>query len=220
MSRDLWAEREIEILKSNNKPDGEFDYIGCCCDSALKALKSLMEDGHSGMSIGVTKSILNKLIDGKPLTPIEDTEDIWDECGSYGDDDKVKHYQCKRMSSLFKDVYQDGRIEYHDVDMVRGTDIDSPHSYYSNRKITRLVHDMFPITMPYTPSENPYIVYCEDFLTDKAKGDYDTRAYLHMITPDGEKIELNKFYHEFDIHEPMKEISKEEYEELKANRIL
>lgn len=37
-----------------------------------------MEDGHSGMSIGITKNILNRLIAGKPLTPIVDTEDIWD----------------------------------------------------------------------------------------------------------------------------------------------
>ena len=40
-----------------------------------------------------------------------------------------------------------------------------------------------------------------------------------MITPEGEKIELNKFYHEFNRHEEMKEITKEEYEELKKRKI-
>ncbi|MGL5507260.1 MAG: hypothetical protein ACRDB0_05080 [Paraclostridium sp.] len=219
MSISLWAEREIEILKNNNKSDDSFDYVGGCCDSALKALKSLMDDGHSGMSIGITKGILNKLIDGKPLTPIEDTEDIWNECGCYGENDRVKHYQCKRMSALFKDVYPDGRVEYKDVNRSRGVDVDNPNSCYSNRSIAKLIDDMFPIVMPYAPSEKPYIVYCEDFLTDKSKGDYDTRAYLYMITPSGEKIELNKFYHEFNASEPMKEISKEEYEKLKSNRL-
>lgn len=218
MSRE-WAKREIEILKASNKTEDEFYYVGECCNSALKALESLMEDGHSGMSIGITKSILNKLIDHKPLTPIEDTEDIWNDCGMYGDDDKVKHYQCKRMSALFKDVHPNGKIEYRDVDRARGVDVDNPNRCYSNGQIAELVHEMFPVTMPYTPSEKPYIVYAEDFLTDKAKGNYDTRAYLYMITPSGEKIELNKFYHEFEINEPMKEISKEEYEKLKANRL-
>lgn len=42
------------------------------------------------------------MITGKPLTPIEDTEDVWNEV--HGRKDASKHYQCKRMSSLFKDV--------------------------------------------------------------------------------------------------------------------
>ena len=36
MCMDSWAEREIEILKSKNKPesDEEFDYVGECAESA------------------------------------------------------------------------------------------------------------------------------------------------------------------------------------------
>lgn len=45
----------------------------------MRAFESLLGDGHSGMSIGITKNILNRLIDGKPLTPIEDTEEVWGE---------------------------------------------------------------------------------------------------------------------------------------------
>ena len=75
-----WAEREVQIACKRENPDrkeGEWDYGCACYDSALKAFNSLMEDGHSGMSIEFTKQILNRLIDGKPLTPIEDTEDVW-----------------------------------------------------------------------------------------------------------------------------------------------
>lgn len=222
MSMSSWAEREIKILKDRNKEEEcEFDYIGGCCDSALKAFKSLMKDGHSGMSIGITTNILNNLIKGNPLTPIEDVEDVWNEVGGYGDDDEeVKHYQCKRMSALFKYVYPNGKVEYHDVDRARGSSINNPNSYYSNGSISKIVNDMFPITMPYSPSMKAYVVYTEDFLTDTTKGDYDTVAYLYMITPGGEKIELNKFYHEFDRHQPMVEISKEKYEELKKHMII
>ena len=101
MSMSSWAEREIEILKSKNKPDSEeeFDYVGECAESALRAYKCLMKDGHSGMSISITTEILNKLIKGKALTSIEDTEDVWNDVSEYYDEkEKIKHYQCFRMS--------------------------------------------------------------------------------------------------------------------------
>ena len=78
-----WAKKEIEIAKKREKEDdqeGVFNYGAMCYASALRAFESLAKDGHSGISIGFTKQILNRLIDGKPLTPIEDTEDMWSEC--------------------------------------------------------------------------------------------------------------------------------------------
>ena len=102
-----WAKREVEIAcrKENpNRKKGEWDYGCACYESALKAFNSLTEDGHSGFSIGITKHILNRLIDGKPLTPIEDTYDAWDH-NIIDVHDGHTSYQCKRMSSLFKYVY-------------------------------------------------------------------------------------------------------------------
>ena len=56
-----------------------------------------------------TKSILNRLIDGKCLTPIEDTPDIWSDITSECNwKEGYQEYQCKRMSSLFKEVAPDG----------------------------------------------------------------------------------------------------------------
>ena len=222
MCMDSWAEREIEILKSKNKPesDEEFDYVGECAESALRAYKCLMKDGHSGMSISITTEILNKLIKGKALTSIEDTEDAWNESGGYCDEEKgIKHYQSNRMSSLFKDVYPDGTVKYSDIDRVTGINIAYPDSGYTSGTLRDIVDEMFPITMPYSPKSKSYKIYTEDFLTDRSKGDYDTVGYLYMVTPEGEKIELNKFYHEFNRHEEMKEITKEEYEELKKRKI-
>ena len=222
MCMDSWAEREIEILKSKNKPesDEEFDYVGECAESALRAYKCLMSDGHSGMSISITAGILNKLIKGQALTSIEDTEDAWNESGGYCDEEKgIKHYQSNRMSSLFKDVYPDGTVKYSDIDRVTGINMADPDITYTSGTLRAIVDEMFPITMPYSPKSKSYKIYTEDFLTDKSKGDYDTVGYLYMITPEGERIELNKFYHEFNRHEEMKEITKEEYEELKKRKI-
>lgn len=97
-----WAEREVAL--ACKKEDG---YGASCCKSALKVFRALCDDGHSGFSIGITKAILNRLIDGKPLTPIEDTPDVWIECCG-GNIDGSAVYQNSRMSSLFKDVYPDG----------------------------------------------------------------------------------------------------------------
>lgn len=70
------------------------------------------------MSIQITKSILNRLIDGKCLTPIEDDPDIWTKV-EFGENDPIQHFQCKRMSSLFKDVAEDGTVTYSDVNRVQ-----------------------------------------------------------------------------------------------------
>jgi len=118
-SMSSWAEKEVEIACKHERgdtPDGEWDYGCACYESALKAYKSLMGDDHSGFSIGLTKQILNRLIEGKPLTPIEDTDDIWNNLSRFWDgDDKYTSYQCKRMSSLFKYVYADGTVKYKDI---------------------------------------------------------------------------------------------------------
>ena len=68
-----WAKREVEIdcKKENpNRKEGEFDYGCACYESALKAFESLTDVDHSGFSIGITNNILNRLINGMPLTPI------------------------------------------------------------------------------------------------------------------------------------------------------
>lgn len=109
-----WAENEVKIACEKEHPglkEGEFDYGCACYQSALKAYKSLAEDGHSGYSWGVTASILKRLMDDKPLTSIEDTDDTWSRVTCEKDD--RTEYQCKRKASLFKTIYDDGRIEFH-----------------------------------------------------------------------------------------------------------
>ena len=177
MSMTEWAEREVEIAckrENPNREEGGFDYGCACYESALKAFKSLMEDGHSVVfSIGLTKDILNRLIDGKPLTPIEDTDDIWKLAWS-DDVRNCKVYQCKRMSALFKDVYADGPIKYSDNNRYMGIDIDNPHGAHHTGLLRDIVEELYPITMPYMPLNKPYGVYAKYLLTDPKNGDFDT----------------------------------------------
>lgn len=190
-----WARKEKEIAckkERGNAPDGEWDY-GCgCYESALKAFESLCKDGHSGMSIQLTKHILNRLINGEPLTPIEDTDNVWNRWGFRHKN--YTSYQYLRMSSLFKDVYDDGTVKYSDIDRVITIDMDNDSSW-TNSFCTKIVDEMFPITMPYIGGEQ-YKLYRQDFLFDKNNGDYDTMKISHLITPNGEKIDINRYFKE------------------------
>lgn len=218
MSMTDWAENEVKIACERERaesktPEGEWDYGCACYESALKAYKCLMEDGHSGMSFSITRQILNRLMKGQPLTPIEDTDDVWG-CLIDGEDG-FKEYQCKRMSSLFKKVYPDGTVRYTDNDRYYAVYSDSPDTSWSNGLVRDIIDEMFPITMPYIPG-NPIKVVCEEFLVDPKNGDYDTIGVLYAMK-DGEKIEINRFFAERG--REMVEIQKSEYviRKLKAN---
>ena len=82
---------------------------------------------------------------------------------------------------------------------------------------------MFPITMPYMPGK-PIKVYCEDFLTDKKNGDFDTVGVFYAEkTENGkqERIEINRFFRapKLDEKGAWIEISKDEYMQRKDKRL-
>ena len=70
------------------------------------------------------------------------------------------------------------------------------------------------------PCEESIKVYCEDFLTDKKNGDFDTVGVFYaLVTTDGkqQKIDINRFFREPKSDEKGSwiEISKDEYYERK-----
>ncbi len=209
-----WAKKEIELAIKNElkgkKDDGTFNYGVECYKSAYKALESLIDDEHSGSSIHYTKSILNRLIDGKPLTPIEDIECEWN---IIDDNEEWKMYQSKRMSSLFKYVYKNGAIKYRDVNRVVFIDEETNLSW-SNGNVTDVVDNLLPISMPYFARNEYYYVYGTDFDTEAKHGYYDTMHYNFLKTPNNETIELNLYFKDGGDGKDI-EITKEEYLERK-----
>ena len=204
-----WAEEEIR-LACNMKNE----YAIACYNSAMRAYKSLMKDGHSGASIRLTRRILNRLIDVKPLTEIEDIPEVWNDISMWKSEEGiVEQYQCKRMCSLFKDIYDDGTVKFTDVDRVSCINIDNPISAWHCRLGDNIVDELFPIEMPYYPTEESYNLYMEDFLLDPENGDYDTQGFFYLLTPDGDRVEVNKFYKAQD--DEWVEIGVEEYNDRK-----
>lgn len=220
MSMSEWAKREVEAAvkrerESEGVAEGEFSYGGSCYESALKAFNSLCEDGHSGMSIGFTKNILNRLIDGNPLSVITGEDDEWNE-NLRGENHPCKVYQNKRMSSLFKDVYPDGTVKYTCNGNYFCIDINNGISY-TGGGARDIIDALYPITMPYYPTAEKIKLYTEDFLVDPKNGDYDTKGYFYLIHPIDGRVEVNKFFAEVDGE--FKEITKDEYDQKKLVKI-
>ncbi len=221
-----WAAKEVELAiaaeKEASPGTDEWKMGAACYESALRALQSLTRDDHSGFSIQMAKSILNRLVDGRPLTPIEDTDDVWTDItlnadGKLAFNDNKKHYQCKRMSALFKEVAKDGTATYSDLDRVNAVNVDRPGTVYHNGFTTRLIDKIFPITMPYLPSSKKFKVVRDEFLVDPKNGDFDTVGYLYILTPDGKRVELNRYFKEENGQ--MVQIEKTEFDERKAKRV-
>lgn len=206
---EIWAENEIRIACEAERGDAmetAYDYGVFYYESALRAFRSLVKDGHTGMSIGITLNILNRLVKGQALTPIADTDDVWEKC--VGGRASCTTYQCRRMSSLFKDVHADGHIEYLDVNRFRCVTLNSS-ACWSNNYIARIAGEYFPITMPYIP--RTYTVVCEGFLTDRKNGDFDTIGILYILDSAGERKEVNRYFAEAE--EGWREIELSEYEQ-------
>ena len=72
---------------------------------------------------------------------------------------------------------------------------------------------MWPIVMPYCP-DRAIKVACEDFLTDRRNGDFDTVGIYYAVKPDGTRVDVNRYFKCDDwIDEDWVEISHEDYVE-------
>lgn len=165
MSMTEWAKEEVALACKREAPDrkeGEWDYGCACYESALKAFESLMEDEHSGMSIFLTLNVLNKLVKGIPLTPIEDREEDWNACG-LGDGD-IEVFQHKRYSKLFKNIDKEGEVakeSYNCLDrFVIFNEYNDLIIDYMSLEIEKIASEYYPITLPFMPSKiNIYVEY-------------------------------------------------------------
>ena len=77
----------------------------------------------------------------------------------------------------------------------------------------KILDEKFPITMPYMPSDRPFMVYCSEALTDPKNGDFDTVAIWYVKKPNGDREEINRFFKEGE--EDWVEIDEAEYQKRK-----
>ena len=173
-----------------------------------------MEDNHSGASFGFTAGILKRLLEAKPLTPIEDVPEMWKDV-TYPDDGG-KDYQCSRMSSLFKHVSKDGTVLFHDNERYYCEDVSSGMTYHCGLE-GRLLDELYPITMPYYPPLGSYVFKTAELLSDIKNGDFDTKRIFDLTLPDGTVVAINRYFAESETG--WREIDYSEYaERVEADR--
>lgn len=209
-----WAKKEIALA---NKED-YCGYSNACRKAALKVYKAFCKQNPSIYSAYTIQALFDRLVAHKPLTIITEDNVDWEElpAEAYYSFDGTKHYQSKRYISLFKEVYPDGTVEISDNDRVVIVNANRPSDRWTGSDSV-IIDELFPITLPYYPPVDKWQLFVEEFLFDKNEGDFDTKGYLYVITPDGDKIEINKFY-KF-IADDKFEITKDEYDHRKEYRI-
>lgn len=201
-------------------------YMSDCHKIALKIYEQLFMDSVSAPRLDVIKSILNKLLDHKPLTPIYGVDEDW----VYGwaseiDGEREYHYQCNRMPALFKKIVVKDlstMVTYRDISRYICKNVDDNGSTYNSPVVEKVIDEIFPITMPYMP-EQPLTVYCDGFLYGDEKpfnfqeALEDTFGIMYGVNQYGEKIELNRFF-KIDKDGNWVPITKKEFDLRKTNK--
>lgn len=162
----------------------------------MKAYKSLTEDGHSGMSFSITRSILEQLLHEIPLTPIEDVPEVWNSCHELYN---CQHFQNNRRFSLFKDIDANGNVTYRDSDNDVLDEIHLKDGHVSclgsNRTIKILQYflpEALEIKFPYTPPRYPYRVKLSECL-DNTSSDRDYNYLSYIRKPNFDRLTINKY---------------------------
>ena len=194
-----WARSEVELIRTAFHDDKVKDYAMACYETALKAFEAVCDAGLTGLQVPVVKQIFDALIDRRPLSRIEDVPEIWSD-ELIIDEEKGKVFQCTRRPSLFKYVHGDGTVTYSDVERVTVHE-QNTDTYWQSGFITRMVDERFPIVMPYSPPKKKYVVHVKEYLTDRKNGDFDTIAVDYIDTPDGDTVNIYKYYAEDDTNQ-------------------
>ena len=221
-----WAKREVEIvLQQLTQRQPITDYDRECYTAALEAFEFLCKQGHSGYSFAETFKILTRLCNRQPLCYINEGDFEPEGLGIDNCNREINgpligktSYQCLRMPSLFKHVWEDGKVTYRDHDRILCIDSENINNTFYWGFAAQFVNQMFPITLPYMPMPGKhYRIYVTSFTTNSM----DVCAINQIVEPSGNIVKVDRYFKFTDDEEwngrPV-EITQDKYEELKANR--
>lgn len=140
-----YANNEMDLIKL-----GTDDVTGEGMDyqmrtHILRMVKEFADEGHSGSSAAYALSILKRLLDYKPLSPLTGEDSEWRDTGD-------GTYQNKRASSVFKNsdgAYWSTGIVFWSWYTDQNTG-EKYKSYYTSRD-SKVRIESFPWTMPDSP---------------------------------------------------------------------
>lgn len=195
-NRKEWANKEAEYVAKyvTMKYGNNIPMIECyemVVNEAVKLFNELEDLPHTEESKVMIKRFLSRLIEDKPLSPIEDGNDMWDEVGvNTGEDSGVTLYIHKRLRTLYRkevrDIKKDVLTEktYHDPTRVTCVNITNGEEVTLSF-INDYVDEHFPIKFPYFPTDK-YVVEVLMFnhKNPLENGGEDTISIETIIDPD------------------------------------
>lgn len=152
-------------------------------------------------------SILKKLWNHLPLTPLTNCEEDWEPCK--GSENEDSH---KRAGFVIRKRNEDGSYVYSDERRILGLENGKP--YYMGFLVD-ILNEIAPITFPYEPNDRPYYANTMSFNTGyfnknpstkeknalrRADGRrngriiYDTFGIFSITCPDGKVLPIGKYY--------------------------
>lgn len=198
-----WAQEELRIaIETEEKSQGENSEKDTKrANDILKALETaegcyeVILDSRAPRSL--VSQMLSQLMNGQPLSPIYDTDDIWEldeNQPEYG----IK-YVCKRLPTLTKLVTKDEggeeKVEYNDLGRYYCFDL-----AHSNRPFTgglggAVLNALEPITFPYYPI-GKYSIFTERLRAyqDISEDDVDTIGILRIRYPTSQIFTVEKYF--------------------------
>ena len=164
--------------------------------TALNVFREI-ESGEVGNTSFIRDTLI-RLMDGLPLTPIDDDPENWvntsDKTVWVYSDGEI--YQCTRYPSLYKTVLQTGEVRSEDhlsIICVDDSEKNIFHPIYqldsngfSVTPAEIVVNELLPITLPYIPSKKLIKVVCS--YSD------DLFWVKRIIDRKGNIITINRFY--------------------------
>ena len=144
------TEEELKRIGMGPECDSD-DMNGMMRKHILHMMQEFANEGHSGFSASYAISILTRLMDFKPLSPLTGEDDEWMEVSEHMG---RKCYQNRRRSSIFKDEEgvhdSDGKVFW---EWYRDDNGEPFKSYYTCRD------SRVPVTFPYTVPDKPIYEY-------------------------------------------------------------
>ena len=141
-----WAKKELDRL--NKDGDEMQEHIN---NDILEIVQLFASQRHSGFSSSYALSILKRLLDWKPITPLTGEDDEWNDVPDWDTGENIQ--QNKRCPEVFRKNFDNATAYYLDGKVFSN---DGGKSWFTNR------NSSVPVTFPYLVPEKPKYIILEE----------------------------------------------------------
>lgn len=176
------AKNELDVVVRRCPKSDIDNRSAVCAKSIIDDILSIYLDGDDGefseQDVGEVLTMVKFALEGRIICPIEDAEDEFEDI-SLG---AGVLFNSRRYSGLFKTIRQDTKKPaYLDIDRFKFINIfddgDLPDEFALTYFASGIMHEQYPIKMPYLPTYIPVKTYVEWF----PAGEEESIWYLGII---------------------------------------